>query len=61
MTRSTDAVLADMKRQLEQSKAYLSLALSEGHGFNIVQVVLPDGKLGAAKFTVDTRGDTRRN
>lgn len=60
MTRATDAVLADMKRQLDQQKAYVSIALNEGHGFTVVQYILPDGKLGAAKFTADTRGDTRR-
>jgi hypothetical protein len=48
-----------MKRQLDQNKAYLSIALEEGHGVSVVLFVLPDGKLGAAKLSVDTRGDKR--
>jgi hypothetical protein len=61
MTRPTDVVLADMKRQLDQQKAYISIALNEGHGFTVVQQVMPDGRMGAAKFGADTRGDKRAN
>lgn len=61
MTRPTDAVIADLTRQLQQNKGYLSIALEEGHGVSIVLFVMPDGKLGAVKLSVDTRGDKRSN
>lgn len=59
MTRATDAVVADLQRQVAQQKKYLSLALEEGHGCQFVLFVMPDGKLGAVKVSIDTRGDKR--
>jgi hypothetical protein len=38
---------------------YMKVARPNGHQVNIVLTVLPDGKVGSPKVTVDTRGDTR--
>ena len=59
MTRATDVVIADLQRQVAQQKGYLSLALDEGHGMSVVLFLLPDGKLGSPKVSIDTRGDVR--
>lgn len=57
---SAQTVLDGLKRLLDrEALSYLSLARQRGHGVQIMLNVQPDGKIGAPKITVDTRGDTR--
>ena len=50
-----------LHRQLDrEAKPYLDVARQQGHGLQVVLFVMPDGKLGSPKVSIDTRGDTRR-
>lgn len=58
--RHVEDVLCEMQRQLGLApRPYISLALEEGHGLNIILFLSPEGRLGEPKITVDTRGEKR--